>query len=242
MKNSIMETTTKKAPAKPAAKPKCKHLVLDTEAKELFNKAFNLTGEPTEKQAVTSILSRFCELNDLTDVHNPTDVAEIERLKKLTCDKVNCELNAELTQVNSDLTRVNDELKAELTQVKDKLNSLQMELNEAGRKLTEADLSGEKQAAALAASRAETAAARGGLERTFGRLNWLLLKWCAARQAKETGKACTPEQALRLLFEGYIAGRFHVFTKPNGRTIEVFKERIKSERDGAAKKGAEQAE
>lgn len=230
------------AEKKAAAKPRPKHLVLDAEAQELFNKAFNLTDEPTEKGAVRAILTRFCELNELTDRHNPDDIAEIEQLKKLTCDKVNCELNAELTRVNQELNELNTHLNAELTQVKSELNDQQNELNEAGRKLTEADLKEGKQAEALAAAMAETEAARCQLERTFGRLNWLLLKWCAERLKKETGKVYTPEQMLLMLFEGYIAGKVHVFTKPSGRVIEVFNERIKAEQDGIAGQGEDKEE
>ncbi len=222
-------------PKKAAAKPRPKHLVLDAEALELFNKAFNLTGEATEKQAVRTILTRFCELNELTDVHHPDDLAEIERLKKSACDKVNCELNAELTRVNQELNELNTRLNAELTQVKTELTDQQNELNEAGKKLTAASLKSDADAEALAA-------ARGNLERTFGRLHWLLLRWCAARLVKEQGKAYTPEQLLYMLFAGYIEGKVHVFTKPNGRVIEEFKNRIKTEQDGAAKQGETKAE
>lgn len=201
------------------SKPKSKHLVLDAAAQELFSKAYSLTGADTEKQAVLAILSQFCEnggVNELNDYHNPADITEIERLKGLTCDKVNCELNAELTQVNSELTRVNSELTDELNRVKSELTA---ELNEAGRKLTALDLEYE--------SSKKTAAGLSNIQQVFGRLNWLLLKWCAARYQKDTGKAISPEQALRMLFEGYLNGKLHVFDKPNHKVIEVFTQRIR---------------
>lgn len=224
-----MPNLTKETEKKAAAKPRPKHLVLDAEAQSLFNKAFNLTGADTEKQAVSMILGRFCELTELTDVHNPADIAEIERLTELTCDKVNCELNAELTRVNSDLTQVNSELKADLTRVNSELTQLKNELNELGIKLTQADLSAEKQAEVLQQAQAETMAAKVNLPKTFGRLNWLLLKWCAARLSKEKGKDFTPEQTLKMLFEGYLQGNLYVFTRPSSRVVDVFNERIKEE-------------
>lgn len=203
-------------------KPKSKHLVLDAAAQELFNKAFSITGADTEKQAVLDILTRFCEnggVNELNDYHNPADIAEIERLKELTCDKVNCELT-------TDLTRVNNELTAELTQFKEELNDKLNELNELGKKLTARDLEDEKRLAELEDVR-QTAARRTDLPAVFGRLNWLLLKWCAARYQKDIGKAISPEQALRMLFEGYLNGKLHVFDKPNHKVIEVFTQRIR---------------
>lgn len=205
-------------------KPKSKHLVLDAAAQELFNKAYSLTGADTEKQAVQAILSQFCKsggVNELKDYRNPADVAEIERLKELTCDKVNCELTAELTQVNSDLTAQNEELTRVNSELKEQLNALQLEVNSAGEKLTALDLEHE--------SVKKKAAGLSNIQQVFGRLNWLLLKWCAARYQKETGKEITPEQALRMLFEGYLKGKLFVFTKPNGKVIEVFKQRIKQD-------------
>lgn len=206
------------------SKPKSKHLVLDAAAQELFNKAYSLTGAETEKQAVQEILSRFCEnggVNELKDCRNPDDVAEIERLKELTCDKVNCELTAELTQVNSDLTAKNEELTQVNSELKEQLNALQLEVNSAGKKLIELDF--EKESAN------KRAAGLSNIQDVFGRLNWLLLKWCAARYQKEKGKEISPEQALRMLFDGYLQGKLFVFTKPNGYVIEVFKQRIKQD-------------
>lgn len=196
-------------------KPKSKHLVLDAAAQELFNKAYSITGADTEKQAVLDILARFCEnggVNELNDYHNPTDVTEIERLTGLICDKANCELNAELTAQNAELTQVNSELK-------EQLNALQLEVNSAGEKLTALDLEHE--------SIKKKAAGLSNIQHVFGRLNWLLLKWCAARYQKDTGKAISPEQALRMLFEGYLDGKLHVFDKPNHKVIEVFTQRIR---------------
>lgn len=212
------------------SKPKSKHLVLDAAAQELFNKAYSLTGADTEKQAVQAILSQFCEsggVNELKDYRNPADVAEIERLKELTCDKVNCEL----TQVNSDLTAKNEELTRVNSELKEQLNALQLEVNSAGEKLTALDLEHE--------SVKKKAAGLSNIQQVFGRLNWLLLKWCAARYQKETGKEITPEQALRMLFEGYLKGKLFVFTKPNGKVIEVFKQRIKQ--DGLFEKTGKEA-
>lgn len=207
-----------------AGKPKFKHLVLDAAAQELFNKAYSLTGADTEKQAVQAILSKFCEnggVNELKDYHNPADVAEIERLKELTCDEVNCELKAELTQVNSDLTAKNEELTQVNSELKEQLNALQLEVNSAGERLTALDLEHE--------SVKKKAAGLSNIQDVFGRLNWLLLKWCAARYQKETGKEISPEQTLRMLFEGYLNGKLFVFTKPNSKVIEVFKQRIKQD-------------
>ncbi len=209
------------------SKPKSKHLVLDAAAQELFDKAYSITGATTEKQAVQAILSQFCEnggVNELKDYHNPADVAEIERLKGLTCDEVNCELNAELTKVNADLTAKNEALTQVNTELNEKLNALQLEVNSAGEKLTALDLEHE--------SVKKKAAGLSNIQAVFGRLNWLLLKWCAARYQKDTGKEISPEQALRMLFEGYLSGKLFVFTKPNGKVIEVFKQRIKQ--DGAS--------
>lgn len=210
-------------------KPKSKHLVLDAAAQELFNKAFSITGADTEKQAVLDILTRFCEnggVNELNDYHNPADIAEIERLKELTCDKVNCELNAELTQVNSVLSDKIDELNRVNSELTEQLNDKLNELNELGKKLTARDLEDEQRLAELEDVR-QTAARRTDLPAVFGRLNWLLLKWCAARYQKDTGKAISPEQALRMLFEGYLDGKLHVFDKPNHKVIEVFTQRIR---------------
>lgn len=203
-------------------KPKSKHLVLDAAAQELFNKAYSITGADTEKQAVLDILTRFCEnggVNELNDCHNPADVAEIERLKELTCDKVNCKLNAELTQVNSELNAKIEELDQVNSELTEQLNTLQLEVNSAGEKLTALDLEHE--------SVKKKAAGLSNIQDVFGRLNWLLLKWCAARYQKDTGKAISPEQALRMLFEGYLNGKLHVFDKPNHKVIEVFTQRIR---------------
>ena len=83
---------------KTAKKNKLKHLVLDADAQEMFRQAFQQAGELTERQAIKRILEGFLAKTDLTEAHNPADIAEIERLKSLTCDRDNCAVNQELTK------------------------------------------------------------------------------------------------------------------------------------------------
>ena len=155
---------------KTAAKPKLKHLVLDADAQEMFRQAFQQAGELTERQAIKRILEGFLAKTDLTEAHNPADIAEIERLKSLTCDRDNCAVNQELTAKIEELTRINHE----------------------------------------------------------------------QQLSKEKGREYTPEETLHLLFSGYIAGKFHVFTKPNDKVIKVFKQKI-SQEDGIAPENQREA-
>lgn len=200
---------------KTAAKPKLKHLVLDPQAHGLFREAFGQTGEATERQAIKRILEGYLAKSGSNEARNPADIAEIERLNGLICDKDNCAVNAELTAKIDALTRVNHEQ--------------QQELNEVARKLSAYDLGEEKRLAELREAREEARRGKELLPLVFGRLDWLLLKWCAARLSKEKGRTYTPEEALHLLFAGYIAGKFHVFTKPNGKVVSVFKQKINQE-------------
>ena len=172
----------------------------------------------TQEQVLTAILEVYNQVNS-NEYHNEKDIQQIaelteqvnrlgnpEETKKLT------EINRELTQVNSELTQVNSELTSQLT-------ALQLEVNHAGEKLTALDLENEavkKKASGLS-----------DIKAVFGRLNWLLLKWCVARYQKDTGKEISPEEALRILFEGYLSGKVYVFSKPNRKVIEVFTQRIK---------------
>lgn len=211
---------------KTAAKPKLKHLVLDAEALEMFNRAFQEAGERTERQAIKRILEGFLEKTDSTEAHNPADIAEIERLNGLICNKDKCTLNQELNAKIEELTRIN--------------HRQQQELNEIARKLTAYDMDEEKRLKELNDARAEAKSGKDRLPAAFGRLDWLLLKWCTARLSKEKGKEYTPEKTLHLLFAGYIAGKFHVFTKPNDKVIKVFKQKI-SQEDGTVAENQREA-
>lgn len=211
---------------KTAAKPKLKHLVLDADAQEMFRQAFQQAGELTERQAIKRILEGFLAKTDLTEAHNPVDIAEIERLKSLICDRENCAVNQELTAKIEELTRINHEQ--------------QQELNEVARKLSAYDLDEEKRLRELSEAREEAKSGKERLPSMFGRLDWLLLKWCSARLSKEKGREYTPEETLHLLFSGYIAGKFHVFTKPNDKVIKVFKQKI-SQEDGTVAENQREA-
>ena len=200
---------------KSTTRPKLKHLVLDAEAVDMFNRAFGQAGERTERQAIKRILEGYLAKTESTEVHNPEDIAEIARLNGLICNKDTCTVNQELSAKIDELTRVNHEK--------------QQELNEVARKLSAYDLDEEKRLKELNEARAEAKSGREFLPSTFGRLDWLLLKWCAARLSKEKGREYNPEQTLHLLFRGYIDGKFHVFTKPNNKVINVFKQKIKQE-------------
>ena len=185
--------------------------------KQALLKVQKTTGG-TQEQVLTAILEVYNQVNS-NEYHNEKDIQQIaelteqvnrlgnpEETEKLT------EINRELTQVNSELTQVNSELTSQLT-------ALQLEVNHAGEKLTALDLENEavkKKASGLS-----------DIKAVFGRLNWLLLKWCVARYQKDTGKEISPEEALRILFEGYLSGKVYVFSKPNRKVIEVFKQRIK---------------
>ena len=165
----------------------------------------------TQEQVLTAILEVYNQVNS-NEYHNEKDIQQIAELTEQVNRLGNPEETEKLTEINRELTQVNSELTEQLT-------ALQLEVNHAGEKLTALDLENEavkKKASGLS-----------DIKAVFGRLNWLLLKWCVARYQKDTGKEISPEEALRILFEGYLSGTVYVFSKPNRKVIDVFKQRIK---------------
>lgn len=193
-----METTTKKA--------KPMHLVLDESAQEKFNSAFKLTGATTNKEAISAILARFVELNDLTNYHNSADIAELERVKA----ELNENLNSDLTKNLTDLNRVNSDLNAELTELKERVKN---ELNAAGEKATYYSLELEKH--------------QKSIEQSFGALDFMLLKWSKKRLENKTKNELSLYDFFYLMFKGFLKGDYTVVETPPTAIVDVLKKRLK---------------